>query len=91
MPRWRRDGRELYYVAGDAKLMAAPVQVSGTAFEAGTPVPLFQTQIVGGLTTTARTVYVAAADGRFLIFNATTDQPTPPITLIVNWTAALKK
>ena len=91
MPRWRRDSRELYYVAGDAKLVAAPVQASGTGFQAGTSVPLFQTQIVGGVTTTSRTGYVAAADGRFLIFNATGNQSTPPITLVVNWTAGLKK
>ena len=92
MPRWRRDGRELYYVAGDEKLMAVPAQTSGTKFEAGAPVPIFQTQIVGGLTTASRTAYAVAGDGRFLIFNAIGDQRTsPPITLVVNWAAGLKK
>ena len=40
LPRWRRDGRELYFVAADDKLMAAPVE-TGANFSAGAPVPLF--------------------------------------------------
>src|SRR5262249_6998124 len=39
-PRWRRDGRELFYYAGDGKLMAAPVR-SGESFEIGSVVSLF--------------------------------------------------
>src|SRR5262245_42080692 len=37
-PRWRADGRELYFIAPDGKLMAAPVAASGLTFQAGTPV-----------------------------------------------------
>ena len=47
-PRWRADGKELYFLAPDATLMAVPVTAAGTAFEAGTPVALFPTRIVGG-------------------------------------------
>ena len=40
-PRWRADGKELYFVAPDGTLMGAPVVGKDPAFEAGTPVPLF--------------------------------------------------
>ncbi len=47
-PRWRADGKELYFLAPDATLMAVPVTAAGTSFEAGTPVALFPARIVGG-------------------------------------------
>src|SRR3972149_1977035 len=37
-PRWGADGKELYYIAPDSKLMAAPIAVSGSTIEPGTPV-----------------------------------------------------
>ena len=40
-PRWRGDGKELFYHAPDGKLMAVPVK-SGASFEAGAPVALFE-------------------------------------------------
>jgi Tol biopolymer transport system component len=85
-PRWRRDGQELYYIAPDGKLMAVPVTIKGAVFDRGTPVPLFQTQIVGGGTNAyIRPQYDVAADGRFLI-NVTTESATiSPITLLQNW------
>ena len=47
-PRWRADGKELYFLAPDATMMAVPVTAAGTSFEAGTPVALFPTRIVDG-------------------------------------------
>jgi Tol biopolymer transport system component len=46
-PRWRRDGRELFYLAPDGKLMAVPIK-SGDTFEAGTEAALFQTPLSAG-------------------------------------------
>jgi Tol biopolymer transport system component len=43
-PQWRRDGKELFYVAADRKLMAVDVK-TGATFEAGVPKPLFETRI----------------------------------------------
>src|SRR5262249_55044838 len=40
-PRWRGDGRELFYLSSDYKMMAVPV-TTGVKFDAGTPVALFQ-------------------------------------------------
>ena len=83
-PRWRADGKELYFIAPDGKLMSVPVTASGFSFEAGTPVALFQTRIAGGGAETLRPQYSVSRDGRFLI-NQLVETSTPPITLILNW------
>ena len=85
-PRWRRDGRELYYIAPDRKMMAVPVKTDPT-FEPGIGVPLFETRVTGFFP------YDVSADGRFLM-NAVAETDTPvssPITVVLNWTAGLKK
>ena len=85
-PRWSRDGREVYWIAPDAKLMAAPITVSGNSVEPGTPVVLFQTRIfLGGLEEPHRGQYAIAPDGRFLINTVLDDAASPPITVVQNW------
>ena len=84
-PRWRHDGKELYYIAPDGKLMAVPIRGQGTTLEPGTPVALFQTRIVGGGTYPNRQQYDVASDGRFLINVSTDDATASPITLLLNW------
>jgi Tol biopolymer transport system component len=89
-PKWRRDGRELYYLALDGKLMAVPV-TSGTTFTAGRPVTLFQTPLVvnrAGPTRDRR--YDVSPDGRFLIVAPVATPAQTPFTVLVNWTAGLK-
>ena len=46
-PRWRRDGKELFYIALDGKMMAVPVKTTAATFEPGVPVPLFETNVSG--------------------------------------------
>ena len=89
LPRWRRDGRELYYVGLDDKLMAVPVQ-TGATFSAGTPVPLFD---VGSLGRRLRCyVYDVSADGqKFLLIRPLEDASMRPLTVVQNWTELLKK
>ena len=85
-PRWRADGTELYFLAPDATLMAAPVTATGATFAAGPPVALFPTRIVeGGTIATGRPQYAVATDGRFLINQPAADAAAPPITLLLNW------
>jgi Tol biopolymer transport system component len=91
-PRWRRDGREIFYVATDGKLMAAAVQ-GGGAFQAQTPVALFQTPL-NGLTFApgGSRQYEVSADGqRFLVNMPVSLTASTPITVVLNWAAALKK
>src|SRR5260370_27961240 len=44
-PRWRRDGKEIFYLAADQKLMAVPIRATATALEPSTPIPLFEIRI----------------------------------------------
>jgi Tol biopolymer transport system component len=82
-PVWSRDGRELFYIGADGKMMAVEVK-RGSQFEAGVPTPLFQTHLAG-------VGYDVSKDGRFLIPTAVEQNATVPITVVVNWTAGLKK
>jgi len=88
-PRWRADGKELYFIAPDGNLMAAPVtthsEKGATTFEVGTPVALFPTRIAGGVETSARANYAVSRDGRFLINQEVEESTAAPITLILNW------
>jgi dipeptidyl aminopeptidase/acylaminoacyl peptidase len=60
MPRWGRDGKELFYIALDGRLMSAPIALStdGRALQPGTPVPLFMTHIGGAVQGTNRHQYI---------------------------------
>jgi serine/threonine protein kinase len=86
-PRWRSDGKELYFIAPDGKLMAASVDERSRAgtFEAGTPVPLFPARIAGNIENAARANYAVSPDGRFLIVQDVDEPTSMPITLISNW------
>jgi len=80
-PRWRADGRELYYIGPGDLIMAAQV-TPGARMEAGAPVALFRAQGVAN--------YDVAADGsRFLVGTPTDPDRESQIHVIVNWTAAL--
>ena len=84
-PRWRRDGRELYYLAPTGALMAAPITATGAMLAPGAPVALFPTRIVGGGTDISLGwQYDVTRDGRFLI-NTVLDEAAPPITPIQHW------
>jgi serine/threonine protein kinase len=89
-PRWRRDGKELFFISPDGKLVAVEVRQI-PEFQVGSPKPLFQTQIwgAGGVTNGHR--WDAVPDGqRFLINSATATAPSS-ITVVLNWQAGLKK
>jgi Tol biopolymer transport system component len=86
--RWRRDGKELYYIAPDGKLMAVPITAKGATLDAGIPVALFQTRIWGGGTNAFnRQQYDVAPDGRFLISVTPEESTNTPLTLLLNWKA----
>jgi Tol biopolymer transport system component len=86
--RWRADGKELFFLALDGRLMAASIKVAsdGQAIEAGTPVPLFDSGALtfgGGI---AMQRYMVSRDGqRFLVTTVPMQPTTTPITLILNW------
>ena len=86
-PRWRRDGKELFYLALDRKLMAVTVK-TGATFENDAPRAMFQTELnVAGL----RQSYAVSADGNRFLLNTSLGTESPPITVVLNWPALLKK
>jgi Tol biopolymer transport system component len=81
-PHWRRDGRELYYLSPDGKLMAVEVKTGGI-FRAGVPHALFDTH--------GAPDFDAAADGsKFLFAMPEGGAANEPIHVVLNWTAAQK-
>ncbi len=87
LPKWRRDGKELYYEAIDRKLMAVPVKLDGSV-EIGSAAALFQTEITVG----SPNRYAVTADGqRFLINSPLQSGQEAPFNVILNWTSTLKK
>ena len=94
-PRWRGDGKELFYVAADGKMMAASVRAvpgSKPSLELSTPVALFESHIMNSPGTRGVFQYDVTADGkRFLVVTNNVAATTPPLTVAVNWSAGLKK
>lgn len=92
-PRWRPDGRELFYIAPNGDLMAVPIATAADerALKPGVPVWLFRTRLV--VSTPAPTFikpqYAVARDGRFLMNVALEPPPRKPIEVVVNWAALL--
>jgi serine/threonine protein kinase/Tol biopolymer transport system component len=85
-PRWRRDGKELFYLAPDRKLMTVPVK-AGTTFEVEGPRPLFQTTLE---VTSFRQSYAVSADGNRFLLNTPVETVAQPLTVVLNWPALLK-
>jgi Tol biopolymer transport system component len=85
-PRWRADGREIFFVAADGSMMAAKVNVE-SPYETETPVRLFDSRIA---TRNGRSrMYAVTADGNRFLLAVPRQRATPtPITVIVNWLAA---
>jgi dipeptidyl aminopeptidase/acylaminoacyl peptidase len=86
-PTWRRDGKEIVYLGADEKLMSAEVNAKGSQFEVGSVKLLFpvKPQRPG-------TIYDAGRDGqRFLVNTSSAQKSMTPVTLVVHWTADLKK
>jgi Tol biopolymer transport system component len=85
--RWRRDGKELFYVAADDRLMAVPIQLpsNSSPLEIGTPVPLFATHIGGAVQGANRQQYMVSPDGKRFLMNTIVEEPALPITVLLNW------
>jgi hypothetical protein len=81
MPQWRRDGKEIFFLAGNT-LMAAPVQSDGTRFDSGTPAPLFTAQ----LGPSRRNHFTPSADGqRFLFAWPAGAERAGEVDVLLNW------
>ena len=82
--RWRRDGKEIFYLAGET-LMAAAVTANGSRFDVGAVQRLFEVPVVDGFWP-----YDVSANGQRFLVNVL-EGAVPPLTIVVNWPAGLKK
>ncbi len=94
-PHWRRDGRELFYLADDNILTAVEVRGNLSEFEVGAIHPLFKANpalAVGTIAPTGGTGYDVTGDGQRFLINTFSDHgESSPITLVVGWDEELKK
>ena len=90
-PRWRGDGKELFYLSSDYQVMAAPVR-TGANFDVGAPAALFQATPRQTISLFDLFVYDVSRDGqRFLINTPVKQAETAPMSVILNWPAKLNK
>ena len=90
-PRWRGDGKELFFVAPDLKGMSAEIKTNDATVTVGLERPLFQFGSFIGFGIT-RSLYDVSSDGqKFLVETTQGDVFSVPVTLVVNWLDELKK
>jgi len=89
-PRWRDDGKEMFYLASDHKLMSVEVTANGSTFDHRSPTALFSTRVSG--IDTPGDYYAVTADGkRFILNNLIAEAAYTPITVVLNWDSELKR
>jgi serine/threonine protein kinase/Tol biopolymer transport system component len=90
-PRWRRDGKELFYLSAEGKMMAVAVK-TGTNFEAGSPVTLFQTRTRQPVSFMDAFSYDVTGDGqKFLINTRVDERNAAPLSVVLNWASEMEK
>jgi dipeptidyl aminopeptidase/acylaminoacyl peptidase len=86
-PRWSRDGKELFFVSEDGRLIAIAVK-AGSTLEFGPPQPLFQLPFPN---VSAGFAYAAAGDGKRFLIKTRGGEKHRPIIVITNWLAVAKR
>jgi Tol biopolymer transport system component len=84
-PRWRADGREIFYMAPDQRLMSAEITIRGDQIEIGEVNPLF------GLPLNGTHQYDVSADGQRILAVTPRENASEHLTIVQNWPAGLKK
>jgi hypothetical protein len=80
----------LFYVAGDGQMMAVAVKTSGATFEQDAPKALFKTRIQTDAPMILGIHYDVQADGQRFLINTPVGE-APPVSVILNWTAEVKR
>jgi Tol biopolymer transport system component len=83
--RWSADGKEIFYLAPDGKLMAVMLTAGGSSLNMQLPKALFETHLATGTNVIGnKPQYAVSRDGRFLL-NAAIESASSPIVIAVNW------
>ena len=90
-PRWRQDGKELYYLSADGKLMAVPVKLGAGTLEVGAAERLFDLSLASGTGVNRGFLYAPSANGQRFLASVLTDGSMPPVTIWMNWMAGIGK
>jgi hypothetical protein len=94
-PRWRRDGKELYYLGLDRKLMVVTIKAQAgpqPVFEVSAPEVLFETRVTQIQRPYRPYLYELTGDGkRFLIATGVGEGTESPLTVVVSWLAGTRK
>jgi serine/threonine protein kinase len=86
-PYWGRDGKELFYLAPDLQIMVTEVNGQGSTFESGAVHSLFSIHAAVQL---MESPFAVSPDGKKFLVDSLPEANSPSITIVVNWTAALK-
>jgi serine/threonine protein kinase/Tol biopolymer transport system component len=87
-PRWRRDGKELFFLAGDGSMMSAELSGAGE-LKKGLPTRLFHTNLRLG---TNKAIYDVTGDGqRFLVIDGAIQSGSSDIEMVLNWPSQLPR
>jgi serine/threonine protein kinase/Tol biopolymer transport system component len=88
--QWRKDGKELYFLSPDEKLMAAAVDGTGPVFQASPPQPLFKVQVP---TRGLLSQYQPSDDGQRFLVNTLSEETSGPqtLTVVLNWQSLVKQ
>ena len=89
-PKWRGDGRELFYLSPDARMMAVPVK-TGASFDAGTPAELFQANPHEMVATSEQFSYDVSKDGQRFLINTQSKTAMTPLSVVLNWGSGAEK
>ena len=90
-PRWRGDGKELFYISSDRRMMSVEVK-AGNSFEAGAPVALFQTRLRKPVSALEVVSYAVTGDGQRFLVNTRMDEPSAaPLSIILNWASEIER
>jgi len=90
-PRWRGDGKELFYLARDRRLIAVDIKTS-PSFEGGSPVPLFVTSPQPPVSALHFFCYDVSSDGqKFLVNTRSSASNSAPLSVLLNWASEMSK
>ena len=84
LPRWRSDGKELFYLAVDRKLMSVAVE-AGPSFQAEAPRALFETRVPASAEVLLAFPYAVTADGQRFLIQDSGVEASVPLTVVLNW------
>ena len=95
-PRWRSDGRELYFVASNGAMMSATLLISkdGQSLDVTNVQQLFRAPIVfgGSPRDNNKEQYAVSKDGQRFLVNVTSEETTgSPVTVVLNWLSGLRR